>query len=127
MNIYFLSGFSLIEVLISLFLLSFILLGFNAMEVASLRAARAAYYFDAAANQMNNMVERLRALGLSTGLARQITIWNAQNKKTLPEGLGVVLGHYPFYTITIHWGKADFDCSQIHLGQAGCLQEIVTI
>jgi type IV pilus assembly protein PilV len=120
-------GFTLIEVLISLVLLSFIVLGFDVMELYSLRATRTAYYFYVATNQFISMTERLRALGQYDGINEQITIWNLQNKQLLPAGEGTVTGHFPHYTLTIYWGGFPHICNQIHLGQSGCIQQSITL
>ncbi len=120
-------GFTLIEVLISLVLLSFILLGFDAMEVYSLRSARAAYYFHVAAHQLMSISERLRAMGQHFYIGEQVDIWNAQNKQLLPKGEGTVTGSYPNYEITIYWGDMPHVCQEIQLGQSGCVQKSMTL
>lgn len=97
------SGFTLIEVLISLFLLSLILLGLDAMEVFALRENRAAFYFLTAENQIDAMVERLYALNTQENLAEQVSIWNQQNQEVLPLGTGSVSGYFPSYTLKIEW------------------------
>src|SRR5579862_5833322 len=97
-------GFSLIEVLISLFLLALILLGFDAMEIFALRNTRSAFYFNVATNQLQNMAERLRALTIHDDISQQERSWNLENQQVLPEGWGKVSGHYPTYTLTIFWG-----------------------
>lgn len=118
---------SLIEVLISLLLLSLILLGFDAMEIFALRENRAAYYFSVATNQLNSMIERLSALNSRDGLDQQVVIWNQQNQDVLPSGIGVVAGSYPRYTITIYWGEAQRACEKMRLGESGCLREEISI
>jgi Tfp pilus assembly protein PilV len=123
----YLAGFSLLEVLISLLLLSFVLFGFDATEVYSLRTIRAAYYFDMANNQLNNMVERLYLINNDSDSLQQVAIWNMQNKTVLPEGLGQVTGHFPVYKITVYWGKKISPCQQNQLGTSGCLTETITI
>lgn len=104
MRAYFFLGFTLIEVLISLFILSFILLGFNGMLLQSERYTYADYYFSIASQQMITMIERLHALGDAPGLEDQIAHWNTENMQLLPKGEGVIEGFYPSYTITLHWG-----------------------
>ncbi len=111
------TGFSLIEVLISLFLLSCLLLGLEATEIFSLRVNRSAYFFSVAENQLNSMAERLRVLDSNQDLAKQITIWNQQNQEVLPQGRGVMTGN----TLTIYWG-GESSCPQNKFGQAGCLK-----
>lgn len=119
----FLRGFTLIEVLIGLILLSLIVLGFETMEIDSLRSTRAAYYFYLATQQLISMAERLHTLGKNQGLNEQIAIWNLQNKELLPAGRGTVSGSYPSYIIAVYWGRTQPECKQIKLGQSGCMQQ----
>lgn len=115
-------GFTLIEVLISLLLLSFILFGFEAMEIASTRSLHATYYFHVASNQVISMTERLRAIGSHSYLNEEVQIWNDQNKELLPKGEGTVTGHYPVYTVSIYWGNKVGLCHQIQFGEDGCIE-----
>lgn len=116
------SGFSLVEVLISLILLSCILLGFDGMEIYSLREIRATYFYHLAINQLYSMSERLRCLEMQDNLASQIAIWNLENKNLLPHGYGKVAGIYPNFTISVFWGKPQSNCQIDHVGQSGCVQ-----
>jgi len=120
-------GFTLLEVLISLVLLSFILLGFDEMEIYSLRSISAAYYFHIATEQLNSMIERLHTAGINFSVNEQIDIWNSQNKQLLPTGEGEITGSYPNYTITLYWGDTPHICQEIHLGQSGCIQRSITL
>ena len=97
------TGFTLLEILISLFLLSLILLGLDAMQIYALRENRAAFYFLTAENQIDAMIERLYALNTQENLAEQINIWNQQNQEVLPLGKGSVSGYFPSYTLKIEW------------------------
>lgn len=108
MRTYDANGFTLIEVLISLFILSFILLGFNGMLLQTKRHSYADYYFAIASQQMITIVERLYALKDAEGINDQIVTWNAQNSQLLPNGEGTVEGSYPSYTVILHWGKKPF-------------------
>lgn len=121
------AGFSLLEVLISLLLLSLILLSFEATEIFSLQELEAVSYFNTAVNQLNAMRERLHALNENAGLEEQIAIWNQQNQETLPQGVGEVKGTFPTYTVTLYWGKTRHTCQKIHLGKSGCIKEIITL
>jgi type IV pilus assembly protein PilV len=114
-------GFTLIEVLISLFILSFILLGFGGMFLQSERNTYANYLYSIASQQIITMIERLHALGDADGLDNQTAIWNAQNKVLLPKGEGVIEGSYPSYTVTIYWGKKTFNCD------VNCIRKAVTV
>ena len=95
-------GFSVIEVLISLLILSLILLGFDAMQIASLRRCQQAYFFSVAEQQLVAMSERLQSF---SEITKQIAIWNQQNQQLLPNGLGVISGTYPDYQLSIFWGE----------------------
>lgn len=109
------SGFNLIEVLISLLLLSLVLLGFESMEVSAIRASHAAYFFTVATNQMQNLYERLFALKDLQNLSEQIQIWNQQNKFLFPQAKSEVVGQYPSYSVNICWGHSECIKSKINL------------
>jgi prepilin-type N-terminal cleavage/methylation domain-containing protein len=127
MNFYALSGFSLIEVLVSLLLISFILLGFNSTEVSSMSAIRDAYQFNLANHQLNNITERLRILKQYPGIEQQVAEWNTENQMILPQGKGEVEGHFPEYTISIRWGEQELPCQQNQLTQGGCLTRHISL
>lgn len=114
-------GFTLIEVLISLFILSFILLGFNGILLQAKQQAHAEYLYSIATQQIIAMIERLHALGNADGLSNQTAMWNTQNKLLLPKGEGVIEGSYPSYTVTIYWGKQLFNCD------VNCIKKVVTV
>jgi len=121
------SGFTLIEVLISLTLLSFILLGFEQVELYSLHETYAAYYVHLAAAQLNSMSAFLHTINNTISIEQPMAIWNAQNKELLPNGEGSVRGVYPRYTMTIYWGHLSHACQTIQLGTAGCIQKNILI
>jgi Tfp pilus assembly protein PilV len=120
-------GFSLIEVLVSLLLLSFILLGFEAAEIYSLRAIRAAEYFNSATIQINNMSERLQIVAEQGSLLTQVAAWNSENNQVLPQGRGEVEGVYPMYRISIFWGDVSGHCEQNQLGNSGCISRKISM
>lgn len=120
---FYLQGFTLLEVLISLMLFSLLLLGFEEMQIVTLQDTRAANYFYLASQQLHVITERLYLLSSDNGLTEQISQWNKQNKDVLPAGKGVVLGHYPNYKIIIYWGNFNKKCDMIDLGQTGCLSK----
>jgi prepilin-type N-terminal cleavage/methylation domain-containing protein len=116
-------GFSLIEVLVSLMLLSFALLGLDAMEVMSLRGNRDAYFFAVAENQLQIMAEKLRVMH-SYDVAQQVADWNSLNADVLPQGEGVVRGDFPLYQLQVWWGaEGEKLCEKNQRGQSGCLRE----
>jgi hypothetical protein len=122
-----LAGFSLIEVLISLLLLSFILLGFDATEIYSARMIRATYYFNVASHQLNNITERLHMLENDMDIDENVAAWNAENQIVLPQGIGEVAGYYPNYIITIYWGKKTSSCEQNQQGNSGCIKSHIIL
>jgi prepilin-type N-terminal cleavage/methylation domain-containing protein len=115
-------GFSLLEVLISLILLSIITLGFGAAEIEALRTTRAAHDFSIAVNQVTNAKELLRILEPRQKLNQIITRWNDENQQVLPQGRGDISGNFPRYTIRVYWGEKQNECDQPRWGTTGCLR-----
>ena len=76
-------GFSLLEILIALAILSVCLLGIVGLEHAAFKRTYDAYLQSVATNQINNMVERVRA-----GVAQECDNWVEENKLLLPHGRG---------------------------------------
>lgn len=116
-------GFSLVEILISLLILSLILLGFDCMQIYALRENRNAYYFSVAENQLISFTNRLRVRNSRDELTDQVTRWNEQNHTLLPYGKGYVTGVFPFYTTTLFWGDKTNKriCKDLPIGQLKCL------
>ncbi len=114
---------SLIEVLVSLLLLSIVLFGLDAMQVYSLKEAKTTYLLSVAMNQINNASERLYALKTYEGLNEQIVAWNEENKRLLPMGFGTIVGEFPDYVVMISWGNSKHRCSKQQIGQSGCLRK----
>ncbi len=120
------TGFSLIEVLISLMLLSLMLFGMDAMELMAVRDNRATYFFNVASNQAQDMAERLRVFAFAEDFRHSVAEWNQENQEVLPQGRGIITGAYPAYQITIFWGdEKPAQCQTIQLGPSGCLTEKV--
>jgi hypothetical protein len=120
-----LQGMSLIEILVSLFLLSLIQLGAVEMQCLALREDYDAWIFMIATVQLNNITERLHTDFL---LDNQIKQWNQENEKVLPQGIGKVTGDYPEYTVTLYWGNPRLPyCKENQLATIGCLQEKIII
>lgn len=119
-------GYTLIEILVSLLLLSILMLGLNTIQAVSLRSARAADYVGIAEMQLYSMAERLTLL-TDSAVNDQISLWNEQNSRELPNGHGVVSGHFPAYHVAIYWGKATQPCDQLLQGLSGCLTLAVNV
>ncbi len=117
-----LSGFSLIEVLVSLLLLAILFLGLEEGEIYALRESRNAWIVSVAVRQLENITERL-------SVSSEVTRWNEENAHVLPQGRGTVTGQFPIYVISIYWGESNNKntCQENHLGMSGCLQEKITV
>lgn len=118
-------GFTLIEVLVSLLILSLILITFDEMERIAGQKNREAYLMSVASSQLHNMSERLKALANHQDFNQQIAIWNQQNAMVLPNGIGFVLGSYPVYQVSLFWGRKTTQqiCRGIQRGEINCMME----
>ncbi len=124
-------GFSLIEVLITLLVVSFGLLGMAALIISGVRSNNIAHYRSVASKQTEDIADRMRAnqAGLIAGVydnlsattpaggdcatnacsATQIATydhaqWNTANSRLLPGGVGAVNGSLAAgYAITLMW------------------------
>jgi len=128
MRIYQLYGFSFIEVLVSLLLLSMLLLGADALEIYALRAHRVNDYFSVASLQIQNIAERLKVHQAFVSTSTVEMEWNQQNQLVLPGGRGVIEGVFPHYKISIFWGElSETHCQKNQLGQSGCIQQMISL
>ena len=117
-----LEGFTFIEIMISLLLVSFLLLALDASEFAALREAKNAYHQRVAMQQFNVILERLRALK-GKNITDAVKDWNQQNKKVLPAGRGWVEAQNEGFILSIFWGNTALQtCNQNQIGQTGCLR-----
>jgi Tfp pilus assembly protein PilV len=106
-------GFTLLEVLISSFLLTLMLLGLDAMQWHALRKTKQAHHYFIAAHQVTQMLR----ISASSRHAYQYE-WNNQNKSLLPNGNGLIDAEH----IVVTWGEQDgVDCKQTQIGVAGCV------
>lgn len=144
-------GFNLLEVLISVVVLSIGLLGIAAMQLKMMRFNHSAHMRSTAIAQVNNMIDRMRANydGVQAGqydnisgipsapncsectvseIAQQDTyIWNTYNNELLPSGQGQVTKSNGKYTITLRWdnnrtGATGLNCSGDDEVDLTCLQ-----
>ncbi len=123
------SGYTLLETLIALFVLTTALLGFAALSTQALQATRGAIHHDLATLQAHDLVERIRAnpAGVSAGIYLSLSgtpsgsdcsatecnpeqmarfdlrEWNQRNAILLPSGSGTVERQGDTYQITLHW------------------------
>ncbi len=77
-------GFSLIEVLITLFILSLGLLGILTLQTVALRRNYDAYLYSIAVTRIASMFDRLQ----TGSVTRELSFWNQTNIALLPQGEG---------------------------------------
>lgn len=113
-------GFTLLEVLITIVILSVGLLGLAAMQAFSLKANQSANFRTQATALSNMIVERMRAHGggaLNTTVAyygsggdaaavRDLSEWRDAITAQLPEGTGTLLFGGGNITVEINWTDA---------------------
>lgn len=114
-------GFSFIEILISLFFLSLMLLGIDAMQLIALQQSKATYFFSIANQQILNLVEK-RLIFPEKNLNEAIEIWQQQTQHLLPQGQGEINLQASEAVITVFWGGYPSPCEHTHIGIQGCVQ-----
>lgn len=117
-------GFTLLEVMISLFILSLVLFGVTAAEINALREARGILYFNRAVSLNENMAEYLLVYGDASGYLPQ---WQHEVQRTLPDASAAVTGFSPHFTISITWGGRDLACHQSKAALSGCVSYTVVV
>lgn len=134
------TGFSLLEILVSLIILSIGMLGLAALQLNAIRYNHGAELRSIATQQALAMIERMRAnrqgvadgaygslsgipaqancTACSTGEMAQKDLydWNTSNAALLPAGQGTVTGNGPIHTVTVRWdnnrsGATGLGCS----------------
>lgn len=80
------SGFSLLEVLLALFILSFCILGMVGLQTSAMRHTQDAYFRSVATVQIANLAERSLIGDLIP--ANEITDWKQAAAALLPNGAG---------------------------------------
>lgn len=80
---YFPSGFSLIEILVALFILSFGLLGIAQLELTALQKNRENFEYSLAITQLEAMAERLRANQSNEAQMRECELWRSETRDLL--------------------------------------------
>jgi len=124
-------GFTLLEILVAIVVLSIGLLGLAALQVVSLNNNQSAYYRSIATQQAYDMADRIRSnpAGFIAGeyddldetipvaapactttacTAAEMAVsdharWNTNNQRLLPEGEGTVVGDDGSFVITVTW------------------------
>jgi type IV pilus assembly protein PilV len=128
-------GFSLLEVLMALVILSIGLLGIAALQTIGLKVNHDAYQRTQAVFQAYDIIDRMRAngQGLSAGTYNSVAsgatpgsancasaactpvelaeydirTWNQANAKILSAGKGAISSDAGLYTITVSWSEND--------------------
>lgn len=126
-------GFTLIEILVAILVLSFGLIGLASLIALGMKSNQTAYYRTIATQQANDMADRIRSnlVGAQAGNYNAITAvvgastncitssctpaqmaaydaarWNTLNGILLPNGSGTVAGTATTgYTITLSWAE----------------------
>lgn len=121
-------GFTLLEILVALVVLSIGLLGLAGLQAVSLSNNQVAYYRSVATQQAYDMADRIRSNvgGNYTNLDATIPVdpdcvantctptqmvtadhsqWNSNNQRLLPAGVGTVSGVGGVFTITVSWNE----------------------
>ncbi len=129
------NGFSLLEVLITILIVSMGLLGMAALIISGVRSNNVAHYRSVATKQAEDIADRMRAnlAGVNAGDYNDLTVniptssdcmastcsaaqmavydhaqWNTANSRLLPGGQGTVNGSVAAgYTITLRWTEKD--------------------
>lgn len=144
-------GFSLLEILVSVAVLSLGLLGIAALQTKSVAFNHSGELRSIAALQAYNMLDRIRAnkVGREAGLYGNVSgagsdpsctscssseiaqldqfQWNAMNATLLPQGQGTVTQNNNLFTITIYWdndrtGATGLECSNDTSEDLSCIQ-----
>ena len=131
------NGFSLLEVLITILVVSLGLLGMAALIISGVRSNNIAHYRSVATKQAEDIADRMRAnlAGVTAGAYNDLTAniptssdcmatvcsaaqmaaydhsqWNTANSRLLPGGQGTVNGNVTAgYTITLMWTEKDMN------------------
>jgi prepilin-type N-terminal cleavage/methylation domain-containing protein len=90
------SGFTLIEVLIALVIMTVGMLGLSAIYIESLRLNRSAVYHHAAISLAADMAERLRASSPGQPAENERVAWEREVSRRLPNGSKANIRPSPF-------------------------------
>lgn len=95
-------GFTLIEILITMLILSVGLLGIAGLEILALRQTQTSYYQSLANVQVAAMLERLRANQSAVARVRECNEWNVENQRLLL-GKGECVCQQNNCRVTLRW------------------------
>ncbi len=96
-------GFSLLEVLVALVILSLGLLSIAALQLSGLQRSQDAYLRTTASIQLMAMLDRLRANQSSSARDKELERWNLINARILPEGEGRYNCHTDECSVFLQW------------------------
>jgi prepilin-type N-terminal cleavage/methylation domain-containing protein len=114
-------GFSFIEILISLSIISFLIFSMDFIQVNSLRAQVATYYYAMATLAAKEIMEKLTfpALQNKNEIIHQ---WQASVSEILPKGRAYLTQQSEMTNISITWGEeTEKKCEQTKIEMNGCL------
>jgi Tfp pilus assembly protein PilV len=81
-------GFAMIEVLVSMGIVSLVFLSLLAYQISVLKNTDQSHFQAIAQQQLMNFTEMLRVNADSTYQNKALKLWNRDNKKLLPKGRG---------------------------------------
>lgn len=96
-------GFALLEILITLVILSIGLLAIAGMQLSALRHSQDAYLHSLATTQLQSLLERLRVNSSDAKRTAELTEWNTINARLLPQGTGDYTCNDHVCTASIQW------------------------
>jgi prepilin-type N-terminal cleavage/methylation domain-containing protein len=97
-------GFSFLEVLVSLTIISAMMLSFLQLQLNMITRLQDVYYYNLAINQLWSLSERLQVNHDEYHRSQEIVEWNAENRTLLPHGHGNLHCNQYDCEIIIKWG-----------------------
>ena len=94
-------GFSLAEVLVATLIFSVGLLGVAAAQLKAIQTTKLAYEYSIMSSQLYSFTERLKANKDSQYLARELKLWQTENKAIITNAIG----EYQNGKLSIRWDK----------------------
>lgn len=120
-------GFTYIELLISISLLSFLFLGMHAMQASSLHQAKGVFYSQIAKEELENLSEIL-SIASSDQHQEIIEEWKREVESALPGGNGEVDSDLSVWRAVVYWGNGNaLSCKKNKAGESGCLRQEIAI
>ncbi len=101
---------NLIEVLVSLFVLSLALLSLNAIQLTTLKQTQAIVYFNLAEQRIHEWLNH-------PNKESHLSLWKIENESYLPNAETTVTTN----EIVIKWGGLKEECSHSIIEKAGCI------